>query len=309
MLKSHILQFQTELHPVQLCIGTNGRQHAFQHFLDIRILWLQFQLSVRNLAEIQGIIDERQHELPRALYFRKVFGLLLLARRMDRHIRKAQNAIERRAHIMAHIRHEGRPCGAFPLRRKELFILFLRSHIRDKMRAGKAPIPGNPLLLDIEVAVVLLHMAHQFLAAPNLQAFQLAVRTDVAVPKHVAVASFPRIVSLCQAALHRRSVCIQEFLRLRIADKDQRIHFLQKLQLGIHLLRRIRKGNDHDGHVLHHPRMPYEHAHPMRFPLLIRHTADAFRLAMRWQTAIRKGFLHTGAIPRHNACQRPLLRK
>ena len=72
---------------------------------------------------------------------------------------------------MAHIGHKGGLGRCFPFHREHPFIALFLRHIIDEMRTGKAAIPADALLFDVQITVIFTVVTHEFLLAVHLQMF------------------------------------------------------------------------------------------------------------------------------------------
>ena len=164
-------QFGNEFYALDLRIGIGRHHNGVQHSLDIAVFRFDFELAAGNLGQIQGFIDEIQHKFAGRTDFFQIFCALIIAIALHGQFRKAQNAVKRRAHIMTYIGHKGGLGACFPLHREHPFIALFLRHIIDEMRTGKAAIPADTLLFDVQIAVIFAVVAHKFLLAVHLQMF------------------------------------------------------------------------------------------------------------------------------------------
>ena len=246
----HIGKLGDELHLLDLSIGISGYNNGIQQFLHIAVFRFNLQFAAADFAQIQRLIDEIQHKLAGCPDFFQILLTLIFALALYRQLGKAQNTVQRRAHIMAYIGNKRRLGRGLALYGQHALIALFLRHIVDEMGAGKMAVPGNPLFLDIEIAVTVLVMTYEFLLAVHLQAFELAVLTDMFLAKHVVIAGMAAVTATQLTVIHGRPVGIQKLLRFHITNVHNGIHILQQLELRLIALTGISEGQGHYRRVI-----------------------------------------------------------
>ena len=195
----------------------DARAQVERHVLEVEVPRL-------DLREVEDVVDDREQVLAARLHHPQVLGLLRLERRLEQQVGEADDGVERRADLVAHVREKlalrvrGLLGACARLDERGLGAPALGHVVRDGVDAlareiGRA-VPQQPAVRAVLrlVAVLELHGvvalreprggAHRRLAV--LGVHELEVRTRAQLVARPAEHALPRGVELEQPSVERR---------------------------------------------------------------------------------------------------------
>ena len=81
-------------------------QHGFQAFAQIEIDRFQVHLARFDLGEIEDVVNDREQGVRRHFYGVEVFALLRIQIGIEDQVGHPEDAVQRSANLMAHVRQE-----------------------------------------------------------------------------------------------------------------------------------------------------------------------------------------------------------
>ena len=158
---------------------------------------LERQLPRLDLREVENVVDERQQRLGRVLHRPQVLALLRGQLRPERQLRHADDAVHRRADLMAHVRQE-LALGGRRLLGDELGDLELADELRQPFGVGLLFAPGRLQVLAVPLQRVLAALALGDVAGVRVDRAQFGQRRRV--PQQPPVGSVAGAVAVFEVA-------------------------------------------------------------------------------------------------------------